>query len=59
MQFVDFFQSELSDIKCKVASNGLILDFLGLRIGIGKTYGLWQSVQLCTTFGEIQLSAIY
>ena len=58
MQFVDFSQSELSHIKWRVASDALVLDFLSLRIGSGKTYGPYQSVPLCITFGERPLSGI-
>ena len=56
MQLLDSSQSELSDIKWRVASDALVLDFLSLIIGIGKTYGPCQSVPLCITFGERPLS---
>ena len=58
MQLLDSLQSELSDIKWRVASDALVLDFLSLRIGIGKTYGLYQSVPLCITFGDWPLGEI-
>ena len=58
MQFLDFSQSELSDIKWRVASDALVLDFLSLRIGSGKTYGPYHSVPLCITFRERPLSGI-
>ena len=58
MQLLDSSQTELSDIKWRVASDALVLDFLRLRIGIGKTYGPYQSVPLCITFGERPLSGI-
>ena len=38
MQFLDFLQSELSDIKWRLALDALVLDFLSLKIGTGKTY---------------------
>ena len=58
MKFLGFSQSELSDIKRRVASDALVLDFLSLRIGSGKTYGPYQSVPLCITFGERNVSEI-
>ena len=58
MQLLDSSQSELSDIKWGVASDALVLDFLSLRKGSGKSYGPYQSVPLCITFGERPLSGI-
>ena len=58
MQSLDFSWSELSDIKRRVALDALVLEFLSLRIGSGKTYGPYQSMTLWITFTESTLSEI-